>query len=218
MDWFRRFGIPGTCFTFATLAWLYVFLPDRVAALFQGENSMGGMVVGGLAVAAVPAGYVLVNLEHLLYYAFQSCIGVHTTALRTTNGASPTIGREHEAEVDAMLKIVYGDKENVMEKERFMQEWFRKRFDLAIINNTIFLAVALAFLIGIVAWLLQPVVQLHTFIALALAVSSVAVLAITIAHSVIIHSQARRILHKYYDYHYSAEIKVQEREPNEDHS
>ena len=170
------------------VCWLVIIYPIQSAALLK---DYGGNLTGLVAVSicvSIPLGYFLVSFQHVLYYSLQKSVGIHTLS------SNADIQSEKNAEVDVILQMVYSEWD--IEKEKFIQEWFRKRFDVLIINNSVLLASAL-----IIVFLMVAIINdCALFCDIWWILLIWGILLTVISHySWILHSQAVRLVRGYYE-------------------
>jgi len=141
VNWFERYGIPGFYFIFlpAIFYWIIFGFPSTQ------QNGLAALALGVAFSASIPLGYILVIFGQLIYYKI-SPWRVHREAWKKAG-----IGGEKEewlveANATILARLECSGK---IERGRWLQEWFMKRFDVLAINS----ALMLATLIG---WVLYP--------------------------------------------------------------
>jgi hypothetical protein len=181
MDWFKRYGIPGAYSMGLTLVWLLVLYPCRIDLSEENTlKIVGGIFVGGFLpfgylMFTVGQGWYFLwcccskkvgrhararlidKAEHgksdpvdISEWATWAEEGIKKAKMRIT---SLLINSEKETVLSAcstLEAVSRGDKLN-LEKEKFVQEWIRKRTDIVVINQAI---MAGTIVCTIVAWCL----------------------------------------------------------------
>jgi hypothetical protein len=206
MNWFERYGIPGFYFALLVAAACYVFGPpcDTVETAIK--------AFGVALAASLPFGYILVIISQLLYYKVPWW-QVHRKAWKA---AKKEVDKEllEEGEewwVEARATILGRwklDEEKIpkgIEKGKWLQEWFAKRFDVLAINSALILATIIGLLVLIIMWCLRfsqaPPPDLDCYRRWALAafigLSILAIAALVLSNN-LLSKQARYVATEYY--------------------
>jgi hypothetical protein len=209
MNWFERYGIPGAYFVLlcATLG-LSAFWPDLVKNWTEARQGLAGGVAVGLA-ASIPIGYVLAIISQCLYYTpLHSIWHVHVPAwrwawcnrtVRLPNETEPPCS-EWRIEADttfvARWKYEYLGSDG-LQRSRFMQEWFAKRFDVMAMNSAMIFGTVLAVVLAVIGWNCGFFPYDRALPVLAWGVVSVTITAFFIVDNRILASQAIRIAREY---------------------
>jgi len=144
MNWFQRYGIPGVYFWGILIIWSGAFWHCNFDTMIEGDTlkTIGGVVV----ISFVPVGYLVTTVGQIIYLIFP-CIGVDTRA-RARRRANVSLRRdsilEYEQEVQSLVPVMEA-KADDLEKHRFIQEWMRKRMDVAAISGSLLVATVVAF-------------------------------------------------------------------------
>lgn len=161
MNWFERYGIPGTYFYIILLSGLYALYPCRMA-------KMDPRALAAFAVSFLPIGYIISIIGQWVYLHFKCC-GLHRKAAEhcgITSIAGKCLDSTTESELEVLSCLNAIDAENVLngaddykvflDKQRFIQEWIRKRMDVLMINHSLQIATVLVFfmtlLLGPALW------------------------------------------------------------------
>jgi len=152
MNWFERYGIPGLYFVLLVAAVCYIFGPPC-------DTVETAITAFGVAVAAsLPIGYILVVTSQWLYYKVP-CLQVHHKAWKAAKkDADKELLEDEEWWVEARATVLGRwriSNEDKIEKGKWLQEWFAKRFDVLAINSALILATVFGLLALIIMWCLR---------------------------------------------------------------
>ena len=166
MDWFKRYGIPGTYFLALVLAWtfacynsgplgfemedflkfsVFTFLPVGYLLSIVGQLCYFWSPRGGLHGRAARRlqtsvfGYSQTNLPNEPYLEALSCLNAAFSELIVHASTNAPTETDTGSEGDA-------PGNNYLDAHKFIQEWIRKRMDVIAINRTILIATLLALL------------------------------------------------------------------------
>ena len=187
MNWFERYGIPGIYFVLllAVLYWIFFGTPpiqyDTLA------------VIGVALSASIPLGYILVICSQFLYYTI-SPWRVHHKAWGEKNKKEWWV----EAEVTILARLEC--TEDQVDRGRWIQDWFIKRFDVLTINSALMLATFLGWVLGLSGWFfLRPEERAINFNhLLVFGIITCVIFLILIGNNCVLTKQARSIARKYY--------------------
>lgn len=167
MDWFKRYGIPGAYSLGLTLVWLLVLYPCRIDLSEENTlKIVGGIFVGGFLPFGYLM-FTVGQVWYFLWCCCLKKFGRHARAkliFDKTNKESKPVSIEDwatwaeegikNAKILLPLWLINREKETVLsacstleavsrgnnldlEKEKFVQEWIRKRTDILVINHAI---------------------------------------------------------------------------------
>jgi hypothetical protein len=213
MNWFERYGIPGLYFVLliTTLCCTIFGLPHC-----KDQRDIAIKAFVAALPASVPIGYILVILSQMLYYCDKFPCQVHRKAWkkaweRAENEADKKKGwcadMEKEWWVEAEATILGRwelDEEKTprgIEKGRWLQEWFTKRFDVLAINSALILATFLGWGLVILGWRLfqiTPVIDYRCRIVVLITISFLLVV-VLICNKYFLIKQAKHIATGYYE-------------------
>jgi len=153
MNWFERYGIPGLYFVLlVTILCCVIFgLP-----YCKNQRDIAIKVFVATLPASVPIGYILVIFSQMLVYCDKiPWWRVHSEAWKkagekTKNGADKEWWVEAEATIRGRWKCT--DKDNKIERGKWLQEWFTKRFDVLAINSALILATIFGWGLVVLGW------------------------------------------------------------------
>lgn len=155
MNWFERYGIPGLYFVLLVAAACYILGPPC------DTEEIAMTAFGGTLAASLPIGYILLVTSQWLYYKvpwWQVHHKAWKVAKKDTDKELPEDGEwwvEARATILGRWKL---DEEKIpkgIEKGRWLQEWFAKRFDVLAINSALILATIIGLLVLIIMWCLR---------------------------------------------------------------
>jgi hypothetical protein len=206
MNWFERYGIPGLYFVLLVAVACYIFGPPYDTV----ENGMTAFEVA--LAASLPIGYILSVTSQWLYYKVPWW-QVHHKAWKA---AKKEVDKEllEEGEewwVEARANILGRwklDEEKIpkgIEKGKWLQEWFTKRFDVLAINSTLILATIIGLLVLIIMWCLRfsqaapPDLDYYRRWALVAFIGlSILAIAVLVLSNNLLKEQARYVATEYY--------------------
>jgi hypothetical protein len=198
MNWFERYGIPGLYFVLLVAAFYHIIF---------GPPCDKGITVAAFGIAlsaSVPIGYILVIFSQMLLYCDRiPWWRVHSEAWKEVwkeakNDANK--GTEWWVEAEATILGRWGgsDKDTI-EKGKWLQEWFTKRFDVLAINSALILATVLGWSLVVLGWWLfqkPPAVDLYRIGALFLI--SCLIVIVLICSNCLLTKQAKHVAVEYY--------------------
>lgn len=190
MNWFERYGIPGIYFVLLLAVFYWIIsgcLPIHDLAAFGAALSV-----------SIPLGYILVILSQFLYYTI-SPWQVHLKAWENA-GEKAEKRKEWWVETEATILDRLECHENKVEKGRWIQDWFMKRFDVLTINSALMLATIIGWILGVLGLYFLRSAQraVNSNHLLVFGVISCLILLILICNTCILTKQARRIATEYY--------------------
>jgi hypothetical protein len=145
MDWFRRYGIPGTIFYIQSFLFSAFLYPCEVYIIdFKSFVPLGFLTI-------IPIGYIIVIIQQYIYLNTKS-LGLYRRAFEKDGNSIPEF-KEKEIEprvVNFFLNKVSKVNTNREVNENFrrhVREWVLPRMDVLVINFAILIASGLSFLI-----------------------------------------------------------------------
>lgn len=158
MNWFERYGIPGTYFYIVLLSGLYALYPCKMETIDM-------RALAAFAVSFLPVGYIISIIGQWLYLRDPQG-GLHHRAagqckILSIGGRPLSELFEPDLEVFSSLNAVDAANTNnnykeFLDKQRFIQEWIRKRMDVVVINHSIqiatLLVIPMTVLLGFALW------------------------------------------------------------------
>jgi len=143
MNWFERYGIPGTYFYIALLAGLYALYPHKMV-------NVDMRALAAFAVSFLPVGYIITVFTQWLYLSSKK-YGLHTKAadewhVKSIDGKELKSLTEADIEALSSIHITNCDKDEI-DAHKFIREWIRKRMDVLTINYSMQIATILDFLL-----------------------------------------------------------------------
>ena len=217
MNWFERYGIPGLYFVL-----LVTILCCVIFGLPYCKNQRDIAIKAFVATlpASVPIGYILVIFSQMLVYCDKiPWWRVHSEAWKkagekTKNDADKEWWVEAEATIRGRWKCT--DKDNKIEKGKWLQEWFAKRFDVLAINSALILATVFGLLALIIMWRLRfsqvssPDLDFYRRWALIAFIGlSILAIAVLVLSNNLLKKQARYVATEYYKDLRKKEAKTQ---------
>lgn len=195
MNWFERYGIPGLYFVL-----LVTVLCCVIFGLPYCKNQRDIAIKAFVATlpASVPIGYILVIFSQMLVYCDKiPWWRVHSEAWKkagekTKNDADKEWWVEAEATIRGRWKCT--DKDNKIEKGKWLQEWFTKRFDVLAINSALILATIFGWgLVVLGRWFFQkPLTVDYCRIGVLFLISCLAVV-VLVCSNCLLTKQARHV-------------------------
>jgi len=213
MNWFERYGIPGLYFVLLVATACYIFGPpcDKDTAI--------QIFIAALS-ASLPIGYILVVTSQWLYYKVP-CLQVHHKAWKAAKkDADKELPEDEEWWVEARATILGRwklDEEKIpkgIEKGKWLQEWFTKRFDVLAINSTLILATIIGLLVLIIMCCLRfsqasPLDYYRRWALVAFIGLSILAIAVLVLSNNLLKEQARYVATEYYKDLRKKEAKTQ---------
>ena len=151
MNWFERYGIPGFYLVLLAAVACYIFGPPC-------DVEIAIKAFGVALAASLPIGYILVVTSQWLYYKVP-CLQVHHKAWKAAKkDADKELLEDEEWWVEARATVLGRwriSNEDKIEKGKWLQEWFAKRFDVLAINSALILATVFGLLALIIMWCLR---------------------------------------------------------------
>jgi hypothetical protein len=212
MNWFERYGIPGLYFVLLVATACYIFGPpcDKDTAI--------QIFIAALS-ASLPIGYILVVTSQWLYYKVP-CLQVHHKAWKAAKkDADKELPEDEEWWVEARATVLGRwriSNEDRIEKGKWLQEWFAKRFDVLAINSALILATVFGLLALIIMWRLRfsqvssPDLDFYRRWALIAFIGlSILAIAVLVLSNNLLKKQARYVATEYYKDLRKKEAKTQ---------
>lgn len=200
MNWFERYGIPGLYFVL-----LVTILCCVIFGLPYCKNQRDIAIKAFVATlpASVPIGYILVIFSQMLVYCDKiPWWRVHSEAWKkagekTKNDADKEWWVEAEATIRGRWKCT--DKDNKIEKGKWLQEWFTKRFDVLAINSALILATIFGWgLVVLGRWFFQKPLTVDYCRIGVLFLISCLVVVVLVCSNCLLTKQARHVATEYY--------------------
>jgi len=159
VNWFQRYGIPGAVFWGLLILWIIAFYKDEsVIDNINGDSAK--LIAAIVAGSFLPIGF-LVSVIGQLAYLVIPCIGVDTRARKRAGlSIEPRSNLEYKHEVESVLLIMKEASSN-LGKHKFVQEWMRKRMDVAAIAGSLFWGIFLAPMVALLPAFFDCKIQIH---------------------------------------------------------
>jgi hypothetical protein len=199
MNWFERYGIPGFYFVLLVAAFYYIIFGPPC------DQDIILTALGIALSASLPIGYILVIFSQRLFYCDRFPWRVHSEAWKAAKNDAD-IGKEWwvEAEATILGRWKCSDKDKI-EKGKWLQEWFAKRFDVLAINSALILATFLGWVLvdlvglGLRVFQKPPLVDCcRTGILFLIACLSLLAVVVLIHSNRLLTKQAKHIATEYY--------------------
>lgn len=162
MNWFERYGIPGSYFIASMAGWVYALYPS----IWNPHTSRDlQSLVALAAVIFLPIGYVISILSQTVYLNWRRCfagcpplrgwLGFHGAALDTISISGAPLD---EAVIEARTLLLTASRKGplTIDTHLYMRNWIARRMDVVAINHSIIWATVFAGIIALVAHILQP--------------------------------------------------------------
>ncbi len=148
MDWFKRYGIPGTYFYGISILWFAALYNSKFDEVLNSDNLK--IMIGIAVVSFLPIGYFISVLGQLIYHWIPR-MGVDTKARIiagvTTQCPSNLEWKQEIVTISQIITRIANKNKNTkteVDVMRFILEWLNRRMDMIVINTLLFLANVLA--------------------------------------------------------------------------
>ncbi|GEM_PF-2534091 len=163
MNWFGRYGIPGSYFIGLTVGWIYVFY----RALFERFSEVDTTLLVGLAgIVFLPIGYMISTFSQWVYLNWRTwfadipwlrrCLGFHGAAFDRVRDPKKPLSRceRDEAIIEARTIFLTASANGklTVDSHNYIRDRIARRMDVVAMNSSIILATIFApFLLFIIS-------------------------------------------------------------------
>ena len=170
MNWFERYGIVGIYYVIFSFGWLTAFSHN----LFTPDKAQIVIAIG--AGISLPIGYLLSIFSQYMYYSLPEKFQPKKWQVHKT-----VCGKIHpdydEKRLESNFVITQRLNKNVLlENNKWLQDYVRKRWDVFAINSSLIVATFLAWIPAILLSVIQSSLKLDNILILILVFLSVIII------------------------------------------